>query len=89
MASKRQLKKSINNLTFTLVSECFSYKVFHPKKKHNKTDAALENIVKTRNDLIQRSNHPTDKKDYKKNRTYFQEITKDMKAMVSLMDDIG
>jgi shikimate kinase len=89
MASKRDVKKSINNLTFELVSECFSYKYFHPKKKHDKTDAALENLVKTRNELIQKVNHPVDTKDHKKNRSYFREIIKDMNKMVSLMDDIG
>jgi shikimate kinase len=89
MASKRDLKKSINNLTFELVSECFSYKSFHPKKKHTKTDTALENLIKTRNDLIQRVNHPVDKEDYKKNRAYLKEVIKDMNNMVSVMDNIG
>ena len=89
MASKRDLKKSINNLTFELVSECFSYKYFHPKKKHQKTDATLENLVKTRNELIQKVNHPLEKENYKKNRAYFREVIKDMNGMVSLMDSIG
>ena len=89
MASKRDLKKSINNLTFELVSECFSYKYFHPKKKNAKTDTTLENLIKTRNDLIHRVNHPVDKEDYKKNRAYLKEVIKDMNNMVSLMDNIG
>ena len=85
MASKRELKKSINKLTFELISECFSYKAFHPKKKHNKTDAAMENILKIRNELINKTNHPVDKEDYKKTRTYYREVMKDLKGMVSIM----
>ena len=89
MASKRDLKKSINKLTFELISECFSYKAFHPKKKHNKTDAAMANILKTRNELINKINHPIAKEDYKKNRTYYREVIKDQKDMVSVMDTLA
>jgi hypothetical protein len=89
MASKRILKKSINKLTSELISECFSYKYFHPKKKHTKTDAAMENLIKTRNDLINRVNNPVEKEDYKKNLAHYREIVKDLKNMVSLMDKMA
>jgi hypothetical protein len=88
MASKRDLKKHINGLTFELVSECFSYKYFHPKKKQSKTDTAVENIIHRRNDLVHKINNPVDPKDYKKNKTYFQEIAKDFKGMVSILDNL-
>ena len=89
MASRRNLKKSINNLTFELVSECYSYKLFHPEKKHDKTNAAMEKLIDTRNTLINKVNHPKDKADYKKNRTYYRAIVEDLNKMVSVMDKIG
>jgi hypothetical protein len=89
MASRRILKRNINSLTYELISECFSYKYFHPKSKHTKTDAAMENLLKTRNDLINKINNPANKEDYKKNRAFYREVVKEMKGMVSLMDKIA
>lgn len=89
MASRRHLKKSINNLTFELVSECMTYRHFHPDKKHENTQKAMENIVLKRNELIDKVNHPKDKADYKKNRTYYSEVIKEMNGMISFMDKLG
>jgi hypothetical protein len=89
MASKRSLKKSINNLTFELVSECYSFKLFHPEKKHDKTDQAMQNLVLMRNNLIEKVNHPVEKHDFKKNRAHYREITKGFDKMIAFMDDMG
>ena len=89
MPSKRKLKKNINNLTYDLVSECYTFKFFHPTKDHDKTDTALENIVQLRNELIKRVNNSLEPKNFKKNRTHFRAILKDLSGMVTLMDGIG
>ena len=89
MASKRNLKRSVNNLTFELVSECLAYKHFHKDKKHDKTQKTMENLVSRRNELIDKINHPTEKNDYKKNRAYFRKVVSEMSGMVSLMDKLG
>ena len=89
MASIRYLKKSLNNLTFELVSECLTYKYFHKEKKHDKTDKAMENIISKRNVLIDKINHPVEKSDYKKNKAFYTEVIKDMNDMVLIMDKIG
>lgn len=89
MASVRDLKKSINNLTFELVSECLTYKHFHKEKKNDKSQKIMEDLVIKRNELIQKANHPEEKSDYKKNREYYRGVIKEMNDMVSLMDKIG
>lgn len=89
MASRRALKKSINNLTFELVSECYTFKLFHPEKKHDKTDETMQNLVQMRNVLINKINNVIDKHDYKKNRKHFRGIVKELNTMVTLMDSIG
>jgi hypothetical protein len=89
MASVRNLKKTINELTFELVSECLSYKYFHPEKDSGKTNKAIENIIVMRNDLINKANHPTTRDDYKKNKSYFKGLIKDLRAMVSHMDNLA
>jgi len=89
MASRRALKKSINNLTFELVSECYTFKLFHPEKKHDKTDQTMQNLVQMRNSLINKINNPMEKQNFKKNRKHFRGIAKELNTMVSLMDKIG
>ncbi len=89
MASRRALKKSINNLTFELVSESYTFKLFHPEKKHDKTDQTMQNLVQMRNNLINKINNPMEKQNFKKNRKHFRSIVKELNTMVSLMDNIG
>jgi len=89
MASRRDLKKSINNLTFELVSECLTYKHFHKEMKHNKTQKAMEDLVSKRNELIHKLNHPAEAADYKKNREFYRGVIKELNGMVSIMDHIG
>jgi hypothetical protein len=89
MASKRILKRQINNLTFELISECYIYKHFHPGKKEKVVDGMLETIAQKRNELIQKINNPADKNDPKKNRKFFAEVSEGMKEMVSVMDKLA
>jgi hypothetical protein len=89
MASRRILKKSINNLTFDLISECYIYKHFNPGKKDEQVGEVLEDIARKRNDLVQQVNHPTNKNDYKKNRKYFREVAQGMNSLVGAMDKLA
>lgn len=89
MASRRVLKKSINNLTFDLISECYIYKQFNPGKKDKQIEEILEDIARKRNDLIQKVNDPKDKGDYKKNRKYFRGVAAGMNDLVSSMDKLA
>jgi hypothetical protein len=89
MASRRALKRSINNLTFDLISECYVYKHFNPGKKDKLVEGVLEDIARKRNDLIQKVNNPTDRGDYKKNRKYFREVVDGMNDLVKSMDKLA
>lgn len=89
MASKRDIKKSINDLTFELVSECYTFMYFHPDKNHEKTDEITEKILDERNSLINKVNNPIDTADFKKNRAHFRKIRKRMSEMVTLMDGLS
>ncbi len=86
MASKRQLKKSINNLTFELVSECFTYRDFHQDQDPKGINDIIQEIVQTRNDLINKVNQaPAEDKGQA---LYFTEIVHEMQAMVGRLDKI-
>ncbi len=88
MASIKELKDDINYLTYDLISECFTYKIYHPDKG-GKADKAISEIVKLRNELIYRVNHPKDKNNSSKLRSYFNKIREDLGKLVKLVEDLG
>lgn len=85
MASKRMLKKNINNLTYDLVSECFTYRHFHPEQNSG-INQIIQDVVKTRNELISKVNKAP--KDKGENAAYFKGVASDMRAMVNQLDKI-
>jgi len=89
MASVRILKKSINNLCFDLVSECYVYAFFHKDAENNKINDVIEDIVKLRNDLISKVNNPENKTDFKQNRKHYRGIISEMQKMVDSMDKLS
>jgi hypothetical protein len=89
MASRRILKKCINNLTFDLISECYVYSFFHKDAKSEKTNGVMEELLKLRNEMVDKINHPAQKEDRKENRKYYRAIITDMQNMVNIMDKLG
>ena len=89
MASKKKLKKSINNLTYELISECLTFKHFHPEVESDKIDAVMRKILETRNDLVARINNPDGKDNVKINRQHYNSIQQDMNSLVDTMDELG
>ncbi len=88
MASIKKLKDEINMICYDLISESFTFKIYHPDKGAV-ADKALREIIKLRNELIHRINNPEDKKDSKKLRAHFNKIRKDIGKLVKLVEDLG
>jgi len=87
MASIKKLKDEINYLTYDLVNECFTFKNFHPEKD-GKADDVIREIIKLRNELIARTNHPEDKDDPKKLKAHYRKIWLDLGKLVKLVDSL-
>ena len=88
MASIKELKHDINVLTYDLINECFTYKIYHPGKG-NTADRVLSEIIKLRNELIHRVNNPEDKNDSKKLRSHFKKVNADLGKLVKLVEALG
>ncbi len=88
MASKKELKDDINLVTYDLINECFTFKVFHPEKD-KEIDKLIHEIIKRRNDLIQRVNNPKDKEDPKKLKAFFDKIKVDLGKLIKLVEDLS
>ena len=88
MASIKKLKDEINYLTYDLINECFTLKAFHPEKD-GQADDVIREIIKLRNELISRANHPEDRDDPKKLKNHYRKIWLDLGKMVKLVDDLS
>ena len=89
MASKRNLKKDINYLTFDLLTECFTYESFHNDVKQELIDEVAKSILDNRNDLISRINHLDAKNDPKLVKETFLKIRKDFEKSVGALDKLA
>jgi hypothetical protein len=88
MPSKKELKDDINMVTYDLIHECFTFKIFHPEKD-TETDKVIREIIKLRNDMIHRLNNPEDKGDPKKLKAFFNKIKADLGKLVKLVEDLS
>lgn len=88
MASIKKLKDDINYITYDLINECFTFKNYHPEKD-TETDKVIREIIKLRNELVVRVNHPEDKADPKKLHAHFNKIRSDLGKLIMLVEDLG
>ncbi|HRO75971.1 MAG TPA: hypothetical protein PLP27_07480 [Crocinitomicaceae bacterium] len=63
MASKRLIKKNLNNMIFEVVEESFDVQYFDASKK-DKADALITEAVDYRNDMIEKINVAKNNKDF-------------------------
>ncbi len=88
MASIRNLKKDLNYLSYELLTETFAYKHFHPELDEKKLDEAIKNIVKLRNDILNRINHPTTFESPTEQKQFYRKIQEDMVKLVDVIDEL-
>jgi hypothetical protein len=88
MAKVKDLKREINDLTYEVVSDCFTYLLVNEKKNEEKVVKIITEAVNTRNDFIARVNRLKKEKDTNKREGYRkirEELCSDMnKAFESL-----
>ncbi len=66
MAKVKDLKREINDLTYEVVSDCFTYLLVNEKKNEDKVVKVISETINTRNDLIARVNRLKREKGAKK-----------------------
>lgn len=88
MSSIRKLKDDINYLTYDLINECFTYKQFHPEVDQKKVDDAIREIVRQRNELIFKVNHPDINNDPRKTRKYFKGIREELSGLEKIVEKL-
>jgi len=88
MASKRALKKTINDLTGELINECFAFSYYHPDTKPKQVTETIWALAHTRNELISRVNRKIPKKNQDKPtiRSFYKTLKNDIFGMPGLMN---
>ncbi len=87
MPSIRELKDEINAIAHDLINECFMYRHFHPSKD-GAVNKVISEVIRMRNDLIHRVNHPEGKDEPEKLKSYYKKIREDMAKMGHLTDKL-
>ena len=87
MASKRILKKNINDLTGELLNECFAFSYFHPDTHPKEVTETMWALAHTRNELISRINRKIPKENPKgpSIRLFYKTLKDDIVGMPALM----
>ena len=88
MASKRAIKKNINDLTGELLNECFVFNSFHPDTKPKQVTETMWALVHTRNELISRVNRkiPLENRNKQSIRSKYKTLKNDIINMPCLME---
>ena len=86
MATRRELKRDINYLTYELLQECFTYQYFHKDLDIEQLNDVATGILENRNDLVGRINHVNGKDNPKLVKAHFKKIRLDVKKSIEALD---
>ena len=78
MASKKELKKDIDNQVFGLISDSLLFMSLHPDQDAEEVSAVVHEAVTLRNNLIERVNNFGQKDDPKAVKLHFKTIKSDL-----------
>lgn len=86
MASRRKLKKQINNSFELLYNDCILYKVFAKNANVGKADEIIVQITELHTDLLKRVNISEGKDVKARVKNYYKKLNEDLKSKI---DKIG
>jgi hypothetical protein len=64
MASKRYIKRNVNNLVFDVVEECFTMQLFNPELTE-KADAIIDQAANFQDQILEKINAAKTKADFR------------------------
>lgn len=78
MSSIRRLKKDVDHLTDLIVSDCLQVIYYIESVDTNSVYDIIKEILKFRNEIRLRMNHPDGKDNRKVNKQYYKKVKKDL-----------
>ena len=87
MASKKGLKKTINNICTDIFAETVAASLYSGKPHNDNVDSLLKSILKIREDFVSRISHPEPGLSKKK---YYDHLANDFtEQIMEIIDHIG
>lgn len=87
MASKKGLKKTINNICTDIFAETVAASLYNGMPHTENVDSLLKSILRTREDFVSRISHPEPGMDPKK---YYDHLANDFaEHIMEIIDHIG
>ncbi|HNV82041.1 MAG: hypothetical protein WBI34_10840 [Tenuifilaceae bacterium] len=78
MASIRNIKKDIDFLVSEVISDCYTYMMLYNRKNEEKVVGIINDLIISRNKLIERVNNPDKDLDTKQLKQHFKGIYTDL-----------
>jgi len=92
MASKRKLKKDIDNLIYEIVADCYTYMELYPKADHQPAKNMAEKAMDLQDETLEKINTHKGENAPDDTRKYFNEIKKEFvdqaNKMLSELDEL-
>lgn len=92
MASKRKLKKDIDNLIYEIVADCYTYMELYPKADHQPAKNMAEKAMDLQDETLEKINVHKGENVPDDSRKYFNEIKKEFvdqaNKMLSELDEL-
>ena len=85
MASLRGIKNDIDYLVSEVISDCYMALYFNDQSKREGIVAVIEEAVDFRNEMIQRANHPADKKNKSLVKKHYAQMRRDMMTRIDAL----
>ncbi len=80
MSNVKKLKKEVGNITYEVVSDCFTYLLVNEEKNKEKVLEIISEAINLRNNIIQRINNSNKDKKPKEIKNYYSDIRKDLSS---------
>ncbi|MDT0648073.1 hypothetical protein RM545_15365 [Zunongwangia sp. F260] len=81
MASKRVLKRDVNNVMGDIIDAAYIHQAANPKEDPAKSEAIVDEAIATFDDLIAKIN----KKDVEDNKQHFKEVNKEFETKANAL----
>jgi len=86
MASKKELKQSINGVASELFAECLFCRLYMPGVDPEKADTVLTKILELQSEFLARANRPDGKANQKLVKAYYTKLKESLRKKI---DEIG
>ncbi|MGB9746264.1 MAG: hypothetical protein ACPLXM_04990 [Bacteroidales bacterium] len=88
MASRRDLKKDLNYITWELISECLVYQILHPEVSDEKIMQTIEEIAAKHNELLALVNAPENRHNHELAKKNYLAVRKGFVDMVQIINTL-